>query len=233
MPVRVILANGNGGSSELDPRASSCRSEYRRGLVMGGALGIACHGYIVATNPPVVVASLLCQWPTPVCDFYEFVKHCSRPRSIQLGEDTPGRRTSTCRWSMPPSSSTFDRSDDCRKKKGSGRCLRDERPGLMAGDTGLGWCCASLDRDRVRLSTIHWLKSGPLRNSWAAEIRINLPLRLFNLAVRVGSDGRELCVLLRPWSFFKEAPALVLKQPSIRYSDKIIALGSWNFLVTP
>jgi hypothetical protein len=136
MPLRVIWANGKCGSSELDPRASSCRSEYHHGLVVGEALGIACHGYIIAADPPVAVASLLCQWPMPVCDFYEFVKHCYRPRSIQLGEDAPGRRTSTCRWSMPPWSSTFDRSDDWRKKKGSGRCLRDERPWLE-GDVPL------------------------------------------------------------------------------------------------
>ena len=34
--------------------------EYRRGLVVGGALGIACHGYIVAADPLVAVALLLC-----------------------------------------------------------------------------------------------------------------------------------------------------------------------------
>jgi hypothetical protein len=60
MPLWEIWANGNGGSSELDPRASSCRSEYRRGLVVGGALGIACHGYVVAADPPVAAALLLC-----------------------------------------------------------------------------------------------------------------------------------------------------------------------------
>jgi hypothetical protein len=60
MPLREICANGNGGSSEMDPRASSCRSEYRRGLVVGGALGIACHGNVAAADPPLAAALLLC-----------------------------------------------------------------------------------------------------------------------------------------------------------------------------
>uniref|UniRef100_A0A804LUM3 Uncharacterized protein n=1 Tax=Zea mays TaxID=4577 RepID=A0A804LUM3_MAIZE len=59
MPLREICANGNGGSSEMDPRASSCRSEYRRGLVVGGALGIACHGNVAAADPPLAAALLL------------------------------------------------------------------------------------------------------------------------------------------------------------------------------